>query len=118
MDVGELKINRESFDQMRLENLRLGGGIDAHTFDLLETAIEDIFDEGCFALVLDMSEVEYISSAGVGTLVNSTHRAKNSGGNMILIGVGDRVLEVFRVLGLMGSLHIATEMKGALAYFG
>ena len=117
MDVGELKINRETFDGTRIEILRLGGGIDAHTFDQLENAIQNVFDEQCYAMILDMSEVEYISSAGVGTLVSATHQASQNGGNLVCIQVSDRVLEVLRVLGLVSTLHIVPEMKAALAFF-
>lgn len=117
MDVGELKINRETFEGARIEILRLGGGIDAHTFDQLENAIQSVFDEGCYAIILDMSEIEYISSAGVGTLVAATHQAAQNGGNLVCIGMNDRVLEVLRLLGLVSTLRIVPEMKQALAFF-
>ena len=117
MNVGELKINRDTMEQPHVEVLRLGGGIDAHTFDQLDAAIHDIFDEGCHSVILDMSEVEYISSAGVGTLVSATHEAGAGGGNLILIQLSDRAMEVLRVLGLLSSLRIVADMKSALAFF-
>lgn len=117
MNVSALKINRETFDGARIEIMRLGGGIDAHTFEQLENALQGIFDEGCFAIIVDMSELDYISSAGIGTLVSATHQAMANGGNVVLIQINDRVLEVLRVLGLVSTLRIVSDMKAAVAFF-
>lgn len=117
MNVGELKINRETLSDARIDVLRLGGGIDAHTFEQLDTAIGDIFYEGNYNIILDLTEVEYISSAGVGTLVSATHQAQQNGGNVVLIEVNERVCEVFRVLGLINSLKVVSNLKAALAFY-
>jgi len=117
MNVSELKINRETLEEARVDVLHLGGGIDAHTFEQLDTAIEDIFYEGNYNIIIDMTEIEYISSAGVGTLVSATAQATQKGGNIVLIEVSDPVMEVFRVLGLITSLRIVQNLKGALAFY-
>lgn len=117
MHVGELKINRETMEQPHVEVLRMAGGIDAHTFDQLDATIQDIFDEGCHSIILDMSEVEYISSAGVGTLVSATHEAGAAGGNVVMIQLSERAMEVLKVLGLLNSLRVVADMKAALAFF-
>jgi anti-sigma B factor antagonist len=117
MSVGELKINRETLEEARIEVLRLGGGIDAHTFEQLDTAIDDIFYEGSYNIIIDMSEVEYISSAGVGTLVSATHQAEQKGGHVVLMEANERVTEVLRVLGLLTSLKVVRDLKAALAFY-
>ena len=48
--------------------LRLGGYLDAHTYERLDQHIAKLFAENKHRLVVDLSEVSYISSAGAGGL--------------------------------------------------
>ncbi|NDJ35287.1 MAG: STAS domain-containing protein [Chloroflexi bacterium] len=41
------------------------GSIDGSTYRLLIAAAEDVVAEGCEALLLDLSEVDYVSTAGL-----------------------------------------------------
>ena len=57
-------------------------------------------------LVLDFSEVEYVSSAGLRALLIGQKTANSKGGSMTLVNVADAVLQVFKMSGFSGILHI------------
>jgi len=48
-------------------------------------------------VILDMSEVPYIDSAGLGSLVSAYVSSQKSGRRVILAGVNRRVLRVFQI---------------------
>ena len=51
--------------------LQVSGRLDAEWADTLQQAIEEALREGAHSLLLDLSEVVYISSAGLGVLVSA-----------------------------------------------
>ena len=61
--------------------------------------------EGIEALELDLTELQYISSAGLRVLL-SAQKTMNKQGTMVLTGVGETVMEVFEVTGFADILTI------------
>ena len=80
--------------------LTIRGFLDAHTFEELEKAISDLFEQGCYKLVVDLSGLDYISSAGAGVFIGAIGTAQENDGNIILMKPGANVKEVFDLLGL------------------
>ncbi len=113
----DLKIERVLTTEDGVTILRLIGAIDAHTFDEVDITIQDLFAEGVYKIVLNLEDVTYISSAGIGTLVSSTLQARENGGNLIVIKISNRLRDVLTVLGLLDALQCAEDLKPALARF-
>ena len=82
--------------------LKVAGRLDTITYPKLEKEIEmlDHFDE----LVLDLADLEYISSAGLRVLL---HAHKCMKGAMTVVNPGEMVMEIFRVTGFDEVLNIA-----------
>ena len=80
--------------------LTIRGFLDAHTFEELEKTINDLFDGGTYRLIVDLSGLDYISSAGAGVFIGAIGTAQENDGNIILIKPGTNVKEVFDLLGL------------------
>lgn len=75
----------------------------------------------CPSLVLDMSGVEWVSSAGVGALVRLLTRTQSSGGTLALFGCGPKVHTVLRICGLEKALNVcetATQAQALLSHAG
>lgn len=67
----------------------------AHTAQLKE--VLDSFNEDC---IVDFSELTYISSAGLGELIQTYSRLEKSGNTIKLINMNDHIREVFKYCGL------------------
>lgn len=80
--------------------LTVRGFLDAHTFEELEKAINDLFDGGTYRLAVDLSGLDYISSAGAGVFIGAIGTAQENDGNIILMRPSSNVKEVFDLLGL------------------
>ena len=62
------------------------------------------------SVIIDLSGVNLVTSAGVGVLVRLLHRAQALGGSIALTGAGERVSEVIRVV----HLHDILKLSGSL----
>ena len=75
------------------------GKVDTVTAPQLEKELEASLD-GIEELVLDLSDMEYISSAGLRVLLTAQKRM-NKQGKMTMVGVNETVEEIFDITGLL-----------------
>jgi anti-anti-sigma factor len=95
--------------------LAIGGAVDSSTSDELESRLEQCLAENPAHLVLDLSDMVYISSSGWGIVVKYMQRLGTSGGALTLAGMNSAILKIFRDLGFeplishFGTLERALE---------
>ena len=82
----------------------LSGRLDTVTAPQLEAELEKILSDSD-ALVLDMANLEYISSAGLRVILKA-QKAMNTKGTMKLIHIGESIMEVFDITGFSDFLNI------------
>ena len=87
-------------------NLKIGivGRLDTTTAPQLEAELKEALG-GVTALTMDLSQLEYISSAGLRVLL-SAQKVMNKQGEMIVTGANETVMEVFEVTGFVDILNI------------
>ena len=84
--------------------ITLEGRLDTTTAPQLEKEIEEK-SEGITEMTIDMTKLEYISSAGLRVLL-STHKKMNKAGSLKITGVCDEIMEVFEMTGFSDILNI------------
>ena len=115
MAYEELKIEKEILAGKNIPVLILYGAINVNTFDQLEQAITAIFKSGQYNLLLDVSNIRYVSSAGAGVIMNSYLQASEHGGKLVLIKMSSGVRDVLDLLNLQHVIPTADDAKAALA---
>ena len=113
--MSDFSISRE--DKNGVAMIRVQGFLDAHTFEQLEEAIREVYDEGCFKLVVDLAKVDYISSAGAGVFIGARSEGQENGGDVVLLNPTEGVKEVFELLGLTQIFKLADDEAAAVAAF-
>lgn len=83
--------------------VRVAGRLDAANAKQLSEKLKDSLN-GVTELTIDLSELEYISSAGLRVLL-STQKIMNRQGAMKVAGVGETVMEFFEAAGFRSILH-------------
>ena len=63
----------------------------------IETMVDELLKSGRVLVVLDMSGVDYIDSAGVGLVALTSGRLKEGGGKMIVVAPEGRVLTLLKM---------------------
>lgn len=82
----------------------VSGRLDTQTAPELEQALDNL-EESCTQLILDMSDLAYISSAGLRVILKA-QKYMNTKGEMKLTGVNESVMEVFEITGFLDILTI------------
>ena len=83
----------------------------------LRTKIKDVLGQGNTRLVLDLAEVAYIDSAGLGTLVAGFTSAQNQGANMKLANLTKRFDELLHITKLVTVFDVYKTVEDALKSF-
>lgn len=93
------------------------GEIDIYSAPMLKATIARAFDSGAKDLVLDMSNVTYLDSSGLGVLLGAVRRAKPKGGTVNLIGCTDatlRILDITNLRVVFGIFQTIREAREAI----
>ena len=98
-----------------ITQLTIRGFLDAHTFEDLEKTINDLFDQNAYRMVVDLSGLDYISSAGAGVFIGAIGTAQENDGNIVLVKPSPNVKEVFDLLGLSQIFTFKDSVDEALA---
>jgi len=77
--------------------------------------VTDTLVAGDLDVMVDLAEVEFIDSTGLGALVGGRRRALALNGSFALVCADDHLLQVFRVTGLDKVLAIAGSVEEATA---
>jgi anti-sigma B factor antagonist len=76
------------------------GEIDVYTSPALKAEIVTAVEQDCFNLVIDIDDVGFIDSSGLGVLVSGLRRAKENSGSMHIVCTKENILKIFRITGL------------------
>ena len=74
------------------------GFIDTNTAPEFEKTFQKVLAENKFSLIIDLKEVNYISSAGWGIFVGEIRRIRSQKGNLFLVGMCPEVTEAYELL--------------------
>ncbi len=95
--------------------LSVGGEIDVYTADQLRERLVKLDEGGCARIVVDMEEVDFLDSTGLGVLVGGLKRARLAGGTLALVCTQPKILKIFRITGLEKIFGIHASVDEALA---
>jgi anti-sigma B factor antagonist len=98
MDALPLEITTRT-EETGLTVLELNGRLDVLTCKDLAASLQDSMDAGHKDLALELSQLEYVSSAGLRVLLQARKNLKGIGGSLALCGAGDFVQEILRTTG-------------------
>jgi len=91
------------------------GEIDVSTAPQLRQAIVEVASAGPGPLVIDLADVDFLDSTGLGVLVSGLKRFRTMGSDVILVVAANRILKVFEITGLTQVFHIHTTREAAIA---
>jgi len=92
-----LKINNEGDKLVAI----VQGRLDTATSNVFATDIQPLLDNADKTIVLDCSELEFISSSGLRIFLNIRKEAIAKGGKVIIKDVQDNVKQVFKITGFL-----------------
>jgi anti-sigma B factor antagonist len=85
---------------------------------LLKDKVQSLIQQGHMRLLVDLSGVSYVDSAGLGELVQAYATTKNRGGALKLLNVTKRLRDLLVVTKLLTVFETYDSEASALASFG
>lgn len=97
--------------------LYLKGFLDAHTAPDLEKAIQELIDEKRYNILVNFTNLDYISSAGLGVFMGFVEEIREQEGDIRMSNMTPKVYKIFDLLGFPKLYRIFPEENEALASY-
>lgn len=104
--------SRESGDRTVVE---VRGEIDVYTAPVLREELTSLVDSEHTNLVVDLTQVSFMDSTGLGVLVGGLKKVRTLGGDLSLVIDQESILKVFRITALTQVFSIHSTLEDALA---
>jgi len=82
---------------------------------MLREIVRELLDKGNKKIVLDLDEVQYVDSSGIGELVKTHTTVRNRGGQLRLVNMSKRVNDLLQMTRLSSVFDIERDEASALA---
>jgi anti-sigma B factor antagonist len=99
-------------DQIQL--FGLGGTLDIATSPTLRAALLEAADRSNHEIVVDLTQLEFLDSTGLGALIGAHKRAAEHGGSVRLVAHEGQILRLLRITGLLDVFSVYPSVDAAL----
>lgn len=100
-----------------ISTIKVGGYIDTTTSSELERALDSLLKQGRFFIIVDLGNVDYISSAGWGIFISEIKSIRENGGDLKLVRMVPDVYEIFELLEFHHILDVYDTVDEAINKF-
>ena len=116
MQSSSLKIQSRESRPGHFE-LALDGRLDSVAADRLEDVLERLLESGAKRIALDMKELSFIASRGIGVVIGTYKRLRSDGGELIMSNMQGPVQKVFSITAALPRESIFASEAEADSYF-
>jgi anti-anti-sigma factor len=106
-----------SEDRSGVTILTVSGRLDSETFIYAKDKIGTLIGSGKYRFIMDLSDVDFISSAGWGVIVGFLNTARQNHGDIKVCAMKEHILEVFRIMELDNIINSYRNVNEAVALF-
>jgi len=111
----ELKVLQPAGGAAAAHVATVSGEVDLHSAPDLRAQLGELLTSTSPSLVLDLNEVGFLDSTGLGALVAARTSAGERGGQLALVCTQQRILKLFTITGLNSVFTIHPSVDDALA---
>lgn len=99
--------------------VRLAGELDHHTAEnLREQASHTIEKHQISHIILNLEQLSFMDSSGLGVILGRYKQIKNNGGEMVVCSISPAVKRLFEMSGLFKIIRLEESEKNALEKLG
>lgn len=88
--------------------------LDAVTVLDFESKLNELINKGEKGIIIDFSELDYISSAGLRCIVSASRKMKKEHGSLVMACLDGMVAEVFKLAGFYEILPLYDTLEEAM----
>ncbi|UNT98088.1 STAS domain-containing protein [Xanthomonas translucens] len=97
--------------QDRRQRITLSGRLDTHTYQALDEALAPLLATQITTLVLDLSQLDYISSAGIRSIFKARKVLATRDGSVLVVNPQPQIRKVFDVVKAVPLNEIFTSVQ-------
>jgi anti-sigma B factor antagonist len=110
-----LGIDLTSLEEGKVQLFELHGSLDIATSPSLRAALLEAAEHPKHTIVVDLGDLEFLDSTGLGALIGAHKRAAESEGSLRLVAQEGQILRLLRITGLLNVLGVYPNLDAALA---
>jgi anti-sigma B factor antagonist len=96
----------------------VNGRIDSYTAPQLLGILNQVTNQNIYRIILDLTDVTYVSSAGLRVLIDIQKKCKQDNqGEVLLVNIPQRVYETLELVGFVPQFKFYNNVSSALAAF-
>ncbi len=107
----------ETENTQNIAVMKVTGRVDSETAPELDTALTRLLNENKNKIVLNLQNVEFLSSAGLRAMVKALKGAQKTGGDIRLVAVSEPIEVILRTVGMMQMFKMYSTSDEAAAEF-
>jgi len=112
---GAQSLRLEESEQDGYPVLTPAGEVDIATVETLRDRLNGWLDAGRLRLVVDLGQLDYLDSTGLGCVTAARKRAQDLGGDLVLVCTRPRIMRLFTITGLDAVFTICGSVAEAAA---
>jgi anti-sigma B factor antagonist len=89
-----------------IEILSIKGELDLSNANIVKMILDKEIAAGKLHIVIDMKDLEYLDSSGIGVFINTMNKLRAINGKFILLGMKDSVMRIFNLTKLTSFFKI------------
>ena len=97
--------------------IQVNGDLDSHSAKEFQKEVMGAFDDQHFKLIVDLTNVKYMSSAGASVFIVAEEESRNNGGDVVMLNPAKPIQQVLELLGMLNQAKIFDSRNDAIAYF-
>ncbi|HNZ29394.1 MAG TPA: STAS domain-containing protein [Candidatus Goldiibacteriota bacterium] len=110
-------LNIKVTDKGDIKVVSCQGYIDTTTSSLLENKMAELIQGKKYKIIMDLGEVDYISSAGWGIFISEIKNIRKNKGDLKLVNMKQEVMEIFELLDFTNILEYYKSTDEAVKKF-
>jgi len=97
--------------------IRLSGRFDATVADQFKESVQQLCEKGLSNFVIDMSDVSYIDSSGLGSIITFLRKIRLAKGDIKVASLSDKVRSIFQLTRFHRVIEIFDNSESATLSF-
>jgi len=113
----ELDTTSTKAGETPIQKVRISGYLDSSTFPQLQEHLNNLMKQGNLHYLLDLEDLDYISSAGLGVLMGILREVREKDGDLKIVNMSEKIERVFYLLGFSRLMKVYGSEEEALESF-
>lgn len=97
--------------------IHLKGLLDAHNSVIFSDALNKVFSENIFKIVINFEKLDYLGSSGLEAILSKIRFVRDKKGDIYLVALSPKIHRIFDLLGLVNFFKIFGSVDEAIKNF-